>query len=95
MATRMLNIAIAEDLADMIDRRVGGGEFASAAELVENCLRTIDDDPALDAWVRQNASLRLEEMTADPSMVLNADQMRAGLARSYDRLRAEGVAIAH
>lgn len=78
--------SLAEEQAEYIDAKVEAGEFASASEVVRAGLRALKErDEAIKRWLHEEAGPAYDEMTADPSDAVPADDV---LAEIRDRLDA-------
>jgi antitoxin ParD1/3/4 len=86
-STRRLEIELPEALADGVRARIESGEFADASEVVATGLALLEDrdreqeDPELEAWLRDEVVPAYEEWKTGGVKGLTADEVRASLAR--------------
>ena len=66
--------------ARYIDRKVKSGAYASASEVVRAGLRALQErDEAVERWLREEVVPVCEELDADPSQTVSADELTAAL----------------
>jgi antitoxin ParD1/3/4 len=86
-ATRRLEVELPEALAESVRARVATGEFADASEVVAAGLALLEDrdreedDPELEAWLRDQVVPVYEKWKSGGEKGLTADEVRASLAR--------------
>ena len=72
------------DQAELIDRKVARGEFASADAVVQAGLHTLSEHEAdVDAWLRDEVVPTVEKMKLDPERGIAADVVFADLRKRY------------
>ncbi|MCL2422552.1 MAG: type II toxin-antitoxin system ParD family antitoxin [Micrococcales bacterium] len=82
--TRQLSITLPNEMADAVRERVRSGEYASESEVVRDGLRTLfARDEAVECWLRETVARTYDALRADPSRVVSADEVRAGIAELH------------
>lgn len=82
------SITLPKDMADVDKAKVSAGEYASESEVIRDGLRALmARDRAVDAWLNQQVGPALDELKADPSQAVTADQVRAHLAAEHAELK--------
>jgi len=83
-----LSITLPKDMADVVKAKVSAGEYASESEVICDGLRALmARDRAVDAWLSQQVGSAFDELKADPSQAVTADQVRAHLAAAHAKLK--------
>jgi antitoxin ParD1/3/4 len=83
-ATRSLRVTLTEDMAEMVRAKVESGEYASESEVVGDALRALQDrDDALTRWLKEEVAAAYDEYQADPTNVIDADEMMERIEESY------------
>ena len=76
--TRQLSITLPNDMADALRDRVRAGEYASESEVIRDGLRALfARDQAIEAWLRTEVADAYDALTAEPSDVVTASDVRA------------------
>ena len=66
--TQQFSIALPNEMAEQIEKKVESGAYASVSEVVREGIRTLlDRDVALEKWLREEVVPGIEEYRADPS----------------------------
>ena len=79
--TRQLSITLPNEMAYALRERVHSGEYASESEVIREGLRALwARDQAVDAWLRSEVAEAYDELVADHSRAVSADEMRKRLA---------------
>jgi len=66
--------------ARYIDRKVKSGAYASASEVVRAGLRALKErDEAVERWLREEVVPVCEEIDADPSQAISAEELTASI----------------
>ncbi|MFA5607924.1 MAG: type II toxin-antitoxin system ParD family antitoxin [Leucobacter sp.] len=82
--TKQLSITLPNSMADALKERVASGVYASKSEVVRDGLRALfARDEAVENWLRTEVTASVEELRADPSRAISAEEMRAELSRSH------------
>ncbi len=81
-ATVRRSFELSKDQADLIDRKVSQGEFASADEVVQAGLAALaEHDAVVERWLREEVVPVVEDMKAHPERGIPAKQV-------FDEIRA-------
>lgn len=79
--TRQLSITLPNDMADALRERVRSGDYASESEVIRDGLRALfARDQAVEAWLRTEVADAFDSLTAAPSDVVTAGDVRAHFA---------------
>lgn len=82
--TKQLSITLPNSMAEALKERVASGAYASESEVVRDGLRALfAREDAVEAWLRSEVVASYDELRADPSRAVGADEMRAKLARVH------------
>src|ERR1700760_2085299 len=74
------SVSLPAGLAAYIDRLVASGAYASASEVVRAGLRALQErDGAVDRWLREEVVPACEEIDADPSQVVSAEDLTSAI----------------
>ncbi len=66
--------------ARYIDAKVKSGAYASASEVVRAGLRALQErDEAMERWLREEVVPVCEEIDADPSQTVSAEELTAAI----------------
>jgi putative addiction module CopG family antidote len=88
-STTSLSITLPHEMAQMVKDKVASGEYASESEVIRDGLRTLQArDAALESWLREEVVPAYEAYRADPSRVIPAEQVIAGIEARYDAKKA-------
>lgn len=86
--------SLTEQPAELIDRLVERGTFASASEVVQAGLHELEmEDEALERWLRDEVVPVVEEMKAHPERAIPSDRI-SGKYRAIARALEENSADA-
>ena len=87
--TKQLSITLPKSMAEALKERVASGAYASESEVVRDGLRALfARDEAVETWLRTEVAGAYDELRADSSLGISAEQMSARLAE----LHAERIA---
>lgn len=79
--TRQMSITLPTEMADAVRERVRSGQYASESEVVREGLRAlIARDQAVETWLREEVAAAYDALQADPSDVIETEDVRAHLA---------------
>ena len=68
--------------------KVRAGEYATESEVIRDGLRTLlARDRAIESWLHQQVGPAYDELKADPSRAVTADQVRTRLAAEHAKAR--------
>ncbi len=83
MATiQKLNIYLPPEQADLVQRLVQSGRYASVSAVISDSLRVLEArDATTERWLRDEVVPAYDELRTDPRLGLTVDQARAELAR--------------
>lgn len=91
--TKQLSITLPTGMADAVKERVASGAYASESEVLRDGLRALfARDEAVEAWLRSDVVAAYDELRADPSQAISADDMRAHLAMVHGERTASSGA---
>lgn len=87
--TKQLSITLPNDMAEALKERVAAGEYASESEVIRDGLRVLfARDEAVDEWLRREVVTAYDELRAEPSRAIDAQEMRNHLADLHAQRRA-------
>ncbi|WP_420961400.1 ribbon-helix-helix domain-containing protein [Brucella sp. IR073] len=85
-STQQLKITLPDDMAQMVKDKVSSGEYASESEVILDGLYALQEqesphegDPAFEHWLRTEGVAAYDEMKADPSRGVTAEEVLASL----------------
>lgn len=91
--TKQLSITLPTAMAEAVKERVSSGAYASESEVVRDGLRALfARDEAVESWLQTEVATAYDELLAEPSQVISADDMRAHLAGAHARRTAANSA---
>ncbi|QNN82850.1 type II toxin-antitoxin system ParD family antitoxin [Brachybacterium sp. Z12] len=91
--TKQLSITLPTGMADAVKERVASGAYASESEVLRDGLRALfARDEAVEAWLRSDVVAAYDELRADPSQAISADDMRAHLSKVHENRTASSEA---
>lgn len=77
----------AKDMADVVKAKVSAGEYASESEVVRDGLPALTAwDRAVDDLLHQQVGPGHDELKANPSQLVTAEQVRVYLAAMHAKL---------
>jgi putative addiction module CopG family antidote len=80
--TQQFSVTLPNEMADMVRAKVSSGEYASESEVIRDGLRALQArDQALEKWLRTEVAAAYDEAKADPSSLLDSEQVRERLAK--------------
>jgi len=80
--TQQFSITLPIDMAEIVERKIKSGMYASASEVMRDGVRALlERDAALERWLREEVVAGHQEYTADPSKGVPAEKV-------VDRIRA-------
>lgn len=91
--TKQLSITLPIDMAEALKERVASGAYASESEVVRDGLRALfAREDAIEKWLRTEVVAAYDELQADSSQAISADDMRTHLASLHSkRVTASGA----
>ncbi|MCI9888667.1 type II toxin-antitoxin system ParD family antitoxin [Micrococcales bacterium 31B] len=91
--TKQLSITLPTGMADALKERVTSGAYASESEVVRDGLRALfAREQAVESWLRTEVVAAYDELRADSSRALSADDVRAHLASVHMKRTTTGDA---
>ena len=88
--SRQLSITLPSYLAEQLEQRVASGAYADHSEVISDGLRELfAREEVVDAWLRNDIASAYDELRADPSLALDASQVRAHIAAHLTRRTSE------
>lgn len=83
--TLQMSVTLPIDMAEVVRAKVHSGEYVSDSEVVREGIRALlARDRAVDNWLTQVVGPAYDELKADPTRGMTADQVRARLAAAQD-----------
>jgi len=80
--TQQFSITLPMDMAEVVEKKIKSGMYASASEVMRDGVRALLElDAALERWLREEVVAGYQEYTADPSKGVPAEKV-------VDRIRA-------
>ena len=80
--TQQFSITLPMDMAEVVEKKIKSGMYASASEVMRDGVRALlERDAALERWLREEVAAGYQEYTADPSKGVPAEKV-------VDRIRA-------
>ncbi|MGK9233258.1 type II toxin-antitoxin system ParD family antitoxin [Inquilinus limosus] len=88
--TQQFSVTLPNEMAEMVRAKVASGEYASESEVIRDGLRALQArDQALEKWLRTEVAAAYDEMKADPSKGIGAEEVLESLkAETRRRTRA-------
>ena len=87
-STQQFSVTLPNEMADMVKAKVSSGEYASESEVIRDGLRSLQArDAAIENWLRTEVVEIYDAMKADPSRGRSVSEVRASLARVYERAK--------
>ena len=82
---------LSEEQSAFIDAEVGSGNYESANDVVQAGLLALQDrDPEIESWLRQEVAEAYDEVEADPSQLVPAEEVFASVrALHAERMSAK------
>lgn len=88
--SRQVSVTLPTHLADELEQRVASGAYTDHSEVISDGLRELfAREEAVDAWLRNDVASAYDELRADPSLALDASQVRAHIAAHHSRRTSE------
>ena len=85
--TQQFSITLPHDMAEVVERKIQSGAYASVSEVMRDGVRAlIERDAAIERWLREEVVPGHAEHLADPSKAVPAEEV---LPRIKARLAAE------
>jgi len=91
--TKQLSITLPNSMADALKERVASGAYASESEVIRDGLRALfSQEDAVERWLRTEVVAAYDELRADSSRAISAEDMRAHLAALHKQHTSESAA---
>jgi antitoxin ParD1/3/4 len=85
-STQQFSVTLPNEMARMVKSKVSSGEYASESEVIRDGLRALQArDRALDLWLRTEVAAAYDEIKADPSKGMGAEDILAILQAEATR----------
>ncbi|MGL4959588.1 MAG: type II toxin-antitoxin system ParD family antitoxin [Inquilinus sp.] len=85
--TQQFSVTLPNEMADMVRAKVSSGEYASESEVIRDGLRALQArDQALEKWLRTEVAAAYDEAKANPSSLLDSEQVLEQLAKLHARM---------
>ena len=76
-------------MAEIVERKVQSGHYASVSEVLRDGVRAlIDRDAAFEKWLREDAAASYDAYKADPSNVIPGDELMERIMKRARERRA-------
>jgi antitoxin ParD1/3/4 len=86
--SKTLNITLSGDLAQLVARKIASGEYANESEVISDGLSYLqDNEAALEHWLQTEVAASYDEVHADPSFVIPADEIMDRIRANYRRTK--------
>lgn len=83
-SSQRFNITLPDDMVDVVQRKVTSGAYASVSEVVREGVRAlVEQDAALEFWLREEVLIGHAEYEADPSSAIPAERVLAEIKVRY------------
>jgi antitoxin ParD1/3/4 len=80
--TRQFSITLPLDMAEVVERKINSGAYASVSEVVRDGVRALlERDSAVERWLREEVVAGHMEYLADPSKGVPADAVLERIKR--------------
>jgi antitoxin ParD1/3/4 len=84
--TQQFSITLPLDIAEIVERKIRSGAYASVSEVVHDGVRAlVERDAAIERWLREDVIAGHREYTVDPSSGVPAEVV-------LDRIKARRAA---
>lgn len=84
--TRQISITLPHEMADLINRKVKAGEYASESEVIRDGVRALlARDRAIDQWLQTEVANTFDAMQRDPGSGINGAELRQMLNRMINK----------
>ena len=80
--TQQFSITLPLDMAELVERKIQSGAYASVSEVVRDGVRAlIEREAAAERWLREEVVARHAEYLADPDKGVPAEQVLSRIKR--------------
>lgn len=87
--TQQYSITLPHEMAEIVERKVQSGHYASVSEVLRDGVRAlIDRDAAFEKWLREDAAASYDAYKADPSNVIPGDELMERIMKRARERRA-------
>ena len=85
-STQQFSVTLPNEMAQMVKTKVSSGEYASESEVIREGLRALQSrERALEKWLHTEVAAAYDEMKADPSSGVSAEDVLASLRAETQR----------
>ncbi|MBD2616124.1 type II toxin-antitoxin system ParD family antitoxin [Nostoc punctiforme FACHB-252] len=82
--TQPLTITLPHDMMEMVKAKVSSGEYATESEVIRDGLRILQArDAALEKWLRSEVVKSYDDLFADESLGIEAEDIVARVRSNY------------
>jgi putative addiction module CopG family antidote len=82
--TQQFSITLPLDMAEIVEKKIRSGEYATVSEVVRDGVRAlIARDAAVERWLREEVVPSIREMESDPSRGVAAAEVFARLEKRH------------
>ena len=86
--TQQFSITLPMDMAEVVEKKIKSGMYASASEVMRDGVRALlERDAALERWLREEVVAGHQEYTADPSKGVPAEKVVGRIRARRDAKR--------
>jgi antitoxin ParD1/3/4 len=79
-AIRKVDVALPEDLLDLVDRKIASGDFASRSEVIAEGLRTLEArDAEVEQWLRTEVAQTYDRLLSGEETTVPLEDVVARL----------------
>ena len=90
-STQQFSITLPHELAELVKRKVEGGEYASESEVIREGLRALQrHDRAMEEWLSTEVAATYDAMKSNPKRAVSAKHVRERLAEARRSSRKAG-----
>jgi antitoxin ParD1/3/4 len=85
--TQSLTITLPEDATSLIASKIATGAYATASDVIQASLLALQDqDMAMDEWLKTEVTKSYDEVLADPTTAIPAEQVMDRIRTTYSEL---------
>lgn len=90
--TKQLSITLPNNIADALKERVASGAYASKNEVIRGGLQALlSQEDAVERWLSTEMVAAYDDLRADPSKAISAEDTRAHVATLHEQHTSEST----